>query len=456
MKKTTSLFEKVWLAAPIAVWFSFQPLIRLGQSDSMYFELSIALLYVLILAVSGIPLLWVHRRMLLKSRAVWLTGAFVGVMVLSLLWTPNLVRGVLTTGVAGLLFMIFMASRAIKDTLRTMIPTLAKLFFISAVVVAGLALVQFFAGIWLEPEITLLCAGCVAEQFGFVRPNVFTIEPQFLGNMLLAPALLGVWLGMTGRLDRWAASGLGVIVTALFLTLSRGAILAFVIGLLVLGVVYYRQLRNAAAMASLVLAGFLVCLVLQGTAAALNPRVEESFMGAVSKSVNQLSLGVITIPTEAEPEPAAQSTVVAPVFDGYVEESTNVRLSLSSLAISVWASNPVTALFGVGIGGAGVALSEAFPAEFGPREIVQNEYIAVLLELGLLGSALFVAILAVLVYRLGRAGMWVGVAISAAFLTQWSFFSGYPNLLHVYLILILCAVYSVTAHRGRLAPATQY
>lgn len=450
MKHSKTLFEKLWLGAPIAVWFSFQPLIRLGENSSMYFELSIALLYVALLALTGIPLLWKYRQEIIRSKAVWLVAAFILFAILSLTWTPNLTRGILTVGVAGLLLMIFMASWAIRDRIRKILPLLTRIFFISAVVVAGIAVIQLFAGVWLSPDVTLLCAGCVAEQFGFARPDVFTIEPQFLGNMLLAPALLGVWLGLTGKLDRWITPGLILIVTALFLTLSRGAIFAFIIGVLVLAVVYFRKIGLLLQMAGLVIAGFALCLLLQGTAAALNSRVEESFAGAVTKSINQLSLGVIDIPVDEPEEPPAAAQ---PNFDGYVEESTNVRVSLTNLAVSVWSSSPQNVLFGVGIGGAGVALNEAYPDEFGPREIVQNEYISVLLELGVIGLLLFAAILLSLVHRLGKQGVWVTVAIIAAFMVQWNFFSGYPNLLHVYLMLILGVVSVFTAHHGRLTPA---
>lgn len=453
---TLTLFEKLWLAAPIFIWFSFQPLIRIGQNETMYFELSIALIYVVVLALAGVLSIWRQRATLLKSRAALIAVCFVVLMALSLLWTPNLTRGVLTLGVAGLLLFILLASIARADTLRQLVPTITRIFFISAVVVAILAIVQLIAGMWLDQEAALLCAGCVAEQFGFVRPNVFTIEPQFLGSMLIAPALVGVWLLLKDKLSLVAASGLLLITTALFLTLSRGAIFAFLIGALILFIATRTKAAQYLRAAGLIVAGFAMCLVLQGVAAASHPTIDETFAGAVSKSVDQLSLGVIDIPVDQPtPQPAAPAPEV-PNYDGYVEESTNVRLNLSAMALTVWSSDPLRVLFGVGLGGAGIALNDAFLGEIGQREIVQSEYLSLLLEVGLIGLGLFMALLGVLLYRLGRNGAWLGVAVIAASIIQWNFFSGYPNALHIYLTLILLAVCATTARRGRSAPATQY
>jgi hypothetical protein len=438
MKKNKTLFEKLWLGAPVVLWFSFQPLIRLGESSSMYFELSLALIYVTILALSGLPLLWRYGKDLLMSRAVWLVGAFVFFMSLSLFWTPNPIRGIFTTGVVGLLFIIFIESWTVRHELYKIIPLMVNIYFLSAVIVSLLAIFQIFVGVWFTPEVTLLCAGCVAEQFGFARPNAFTIEPQFLGSMLLAPALYGAWLCFKDKLNSWTTIGLILIITALFLTLSRGAIFSFILGLVILAFVYYRQLYKVLKITSITVISFILCLLIQGTVAVVNTNVEESFNGAVMKSLSQLSLGLIDIPQDKSSDfSSGQSMTPEPNFDGYIEESTTTRLELSRLSISLWSSSPLVILFGVGVGGAGISLNEAYPDDFGPREIVQNEFVSLLFELGLVGLLLFIVPLGILTYRLSRIGAWAAIAIILAFIAQWNFFSGYPNLLHVYLILIL-------------------
>ncbi len=455
-----SLFEKVWLFAPITVWFSYRPLLRFGQNSSMYFELSVVLIYLLALAAAGFPLLLKNRRMLAKSKSVQLVQLFVLVSGASLLWTPNKTRGVLTFGVLLLLLIVFMATVVSVKKLKNLVPVLTELFIKSAVIMSLLSFVQLVTAIWFVSNVTLLCAGCTPAQFGFARPNVFTIEPQFFGNLLLAPALILFHQFLTKKLSIVTKISLFIVITALFLTLSRGAIFAFSAGVLVLFFVEARDLKTITKSMLIIFGCFISCIMIQGVAAAANPDSSATFKGAISTSVNQLSLGIVDFAqytSETEPAEAiientdSQETEfesgtvlstdnqeVAPNFDGYVPESTNIRLKLSRLAIHSWSDNFARMLFGVGVGGSGTVLRQEFPEQVNDREIVQNEYAELLLENGLLGFGLFTAIIASLFYS-SRKTKWTW-AIIVAFLVQWNFFSGYPNALHIYLVFIMLAV----------------
>lgn len=65
--------------------------------------------------------------------------------------------------------------------------------------------------------------------------------------------------------------------------------------------------------------------------------------------------------------------------------------------------------------------------------MVQNEYLELLLEVGAIGLALFVALLLGLFKNTANSKyVW---AVIAAFVVQWWFFSGYPNTLHMFLLL---------------------
>jgi hypothetical protein len=440
------VWEKVWLAAPLAIWFSYQPLIKFGSNSTMNFELSITLIYALILALSGLPLVWKARKVLAANTSIRLVTAFVVLSGISVLWSANPERGVLTLGVIGLLYLIFLASLAQAERLQKLLPTLVRLFVASAVVMSILSLLQLVAGIWLGRSQTLLCSGCAASQFGFPRPNVFTIEPQFFGNLLLAPLLVLLHKLLRGSRQRLAMVSFLIIITALFLTLSRGAIFAFAVGAVVVLIFTKFPIKNVAGVGGLALAGFILCLLTQGLAATLNPRLNTSFNSAISASVNQLSLGVVDLRTKPTqkveqtptPSPARTSPIgtkpeVAPNFNGYVEQSTNVRVKLSKLAVRSWHRSAGRVIFGVGLGGSGVVLHREFPGQVNQHEIVQNEFAEVLLENGLLGLGLFVTLLAGLLTNL-RQNRWAW-AIVAAFVVQWNFFSGYPNSLHIYLIL---------------------
>lgn len=457
-----SLFEKIWLGAPFAMWFSYRPLLRFGQDASMYFELSIALIYIVILALAGIPVVMHANRSLLQKASVRLVGALVVVSGVSLLWTPNLTRGVLTFGLIGALGIVFLASIARAKQLEILAPLLVKLLLLSAVSMSVLAIVQLVAAIWLNQDLSLLCRGCTPNQFGFARPNVFAIEPQFFGNMLLTPALLLFYRLLRYKPKLVEVLSFLIILTALCLTISRGAIYAFGAGVVILMIFHAKTFDVFFRSISLLAAAFAASLLLQGSVAAANPQLNATFAGAISASINQLSLGIIDVkiadqtapdagkaPQETSyPIPADETTgqvphlpdEVAPNFTGYVEESTNVRLTLSRLALQAWAGNIGRIIFGVGLGGSGVVLQNEFPNQVNEREIVQNEYAEILLENGLIGFGLFGAVIGLLLYSL-RRHKWLW-AVVAAFLVQWNFFSGYPNALHIYLTFIFLAIYA--------------
>lgn len=444
-----SFLEKLWLLAPIVVWFSYWPNIRLGQDTTSSYELSMTLIYLIVLALAGLPSTWGARKTLIKNRAVWFTGSFVLLSLVSLVWTANFTRGFLTAGIIGLLFLVLLAGLSEQKKLAKLAPALAKLFVVSALVMCVLALVQIIVGVWLARSTALLCAGCTANQFGFVRPNVFAIEPQFLGSLLLAPALIVLHAFLTDKQKRTMAMYLMLISSVLFLTLSRGAIAGFIVGAAILFALHHQKVKVITQATIVIIVSLFLALLVQGTAAAVNPKLSVTFRGAVAASVNHLSIGIIDLSAKetakVSPEPEATNQTeednTAPVFSGYVEESTDTRRSLSRLAFDAWADNPTRIMFGVGLGGSGVALHAMYPDRLDESEIVQNEYMEILLEYGALGLVVFTGIIAALFY-ITRYNKWFW-AIIAAYLAQWIFFSGYPNALHIYFVFALLCTTSL-------------
>ncbi len=72
--------------------------------------------------------------------------------------------------------------------------------------------------------------------------------------------------------------------------------------------------------------------------------------------------------------------------------------------------------------------------------MVQNEYLEILLETGLVGLLIFIALVVGLFVKTKRTKyLW---PIIVAFLLQWWFFSGYPNSLHIFLFLAFFYAYS--------------
>ena len=438
-----SLLERLWLMAPIMIWFSYLPRISLAEDGTMNYELSLTLIYVVILAIVGLPRVWHYRSELRQSRLVWPASAFVGWSGLCVIWSDNHTRGLLTFTVYAALYLVFLALVAERRLLCRLLPKLVRVAIRVTASACLLAIIQIILGTFVVTDRhTLgLCAGCVAGQFGFIRPNLLAIEPQFLGCLLLAPLLYITYLTLREKHDYAKQSLLLVLMlTTLWLTLSRGAIYAYLASLVVM-ILLVRKWRRMLAVVGSVALSLVICLVCQGALASANPRIDSSFTQAVSTSLNHLSMGIIRLPYQRKSLTSLPSIPrehdKQPAYHGYVAESTNVRLSLTKTALAAWRSNQLgQQLFGTGLGSAGIVLARQTGSRY-QKEIVQNEFIEVLLERGLVGLALLGGLVALYGRLCFQRRDYLALAILVAYLTQWCFFSGLPNALHIYLVLAL-------------------
>lgn len=438
-----SLLERLWLMAPIMIWFSYLPRISLAEDGTMNYELSLTLIYVVILAIVGLPRVWHHRSELRRLRPVRLTSAFVGWSGLCVIWSDNHTRGLLTFAVYAVLYLVFLALVAERRLLCQLLPKLVKVAIRATASACLLAIIQIILGTFViaDRHIFGLCAGCVAGQFGFIRPNLLAIEPQFLGSLLLAPLLYITYLTLREKHDYAKQPLLLVLMlTTLWLTLSRGAIYAYLASLVVM-ILLVRKWRRMLAVVGLVALSLVICLICQGALASANPRIDSSFTQAVSTSLNHLSMGIIRLPYQRK-SPTSLPSIPRehdkqPAYHGYVAESTNVRLSLTKTALAAWRSNRLgQQLFGAGLGSAGIVLARQTGSQY-QKEIVQNEFVEVLLERGLVGLALLGGLVALYGRLCSQRRDYLALAILVAYLVQWCFFSGLPNALHIYLVLAL-------------------
>lgn len=438
-----SLLERLWLMAPIMIWFSYLPRISLAEDGTMNYELSLTLIYVVILAIVGLPRVWHHRSELRQSRLIWLASAFVGWSGLCVIWSDNHTRGLLTFAVYVVLYLVFLVLVAERRLLRQLLPKLVKVAIWATISACLLAIAQMVLGTFVitNRHSLGLCAGCVAGQFGFIRPNLLAIEPQFLGSLLLAPLLYITYLTLRGKHDYAKQSLLLVLMlTTLWLTLSRGAIYAYLASLVVM-ILLVRKWRRQLVVVGLIALSLVVCLVCQGALASANPRIDSSFTQAISTSLNHLSMGIVRLPYQRQSTTTlpsiSQDHDKQPAYHGYVAESTNVRLSLTRTALAAWRSNQLgQQLFGTGLGSAGIVLARQTGSRY-QKEIVQNEFVEVLLERGLIGLALLGGLVVLYGRLCSQRRDYLALVILVAYLAQWCFFSGLPNALHIYLVLAL-------------------
>ncbi|MBR2839888.1 O-antigen ligase family protein [Candidatus Saccharibacteria bacterium] len=451
-------------------------MIRLGENETMYFELSVAEIWLVVFDMVGFLILIIKKR-LFRDCGKWWKWVLLPIWItISVMWSLNVTRGLLTVGVMWAIVMVIYVVWNLRDMLdEEFRRKWWKWFLGSTLVVCVWCIVQCvmdLAGV--SQECTLLCDGCTYRMFGFPHPNGFAIEPQFMGNLLLAPIMAIVWLyvkrtgvktttGSCSVCSKFLLFCFFVTTAILFLTFSRGAIYAFVMGMCFLS--GYEVMRSKkkqrgemwqrmGVVWGVTVLAFVGALVTQGAMAEASP-TNDTFGDGVAKVLNHLSLGIIKVrgadKTEVEVvEKPVENSVEndekeekkeEAVFDGYVAESTDTRMRLTGAAVKIWSGDFRTALIGVGIGGAGQVLynNGLSPA---PREIVQNEYASLLLETGLVGVVLLVVLVVLVirvVARMGRGNEMI-LSLLVAYGVSLVFFSGLPNALQIYLMPIILMV----------------
>lgn len=432
-------------ALPAVVFFTNFPLIRLSENSSMYFEISLPMIW---LAFFDLLSLTQIREMFCfyKKHFKTVLPIFVVLIYLALscIWSANPLRGILTTGI------IWAISFAVLNFLAVPPKTtekrrLLKILLASSGAVSLFCLLQGFLDVF-DVQNNLLCPGCHYQTIGFPHSNGFAIEPQFMGNLLIAPSLITLDILYKKSRKKKGKRYFPILclaflqILALFVTFSRGAIFAFGLGVIIMTVYRAVQKLNWRAFCYLGVStlAFLGGLMLQGLWAELSPTNEDFFEG-VNRSINHLSLGVIDFaPSTPATETAPSETTPESNFDGYIEESTTIRLSLNELAIKTWQQNPGTMLFGVGLGGAGRAMHSYLNAN--EREIIQNEYLSLLLELGAVGCILVLLASFTILRLYHKKTQVVVLAIIIAYLFTLLFFSGITNVWHIYLLTPLLAL----------------
>ncbi len=316
-----------------------------------------------------------------------------------------------------------------KENLRK---TLLILFLTS--VIAGLFGLFQFGGnlIGLPDSITLLKAGYGASTFGFPRIQAFSEEPLYFANFLLIPIFVGLALffnkinifvreKMTGQ-GRVHWLWVGVLILFLLdfvLTVSRGAYVGLAVAFIVLVILLYRKVVTWKNVLT-----FIVVIGIVGYGVAF----------ALSKGSTQATNNFI-------------SHVL--IQDFYTGESVQGRLVTYKAALDAYHESPN---FGVGIGNYGPWLVH-YPSAppVGGWQTVNNEYLEILAETGLLGLITFTLLIVFLIYRTFLALKYardpflraVLIGLFAAFvgvLVQYNFFS----TLYIIYIWILVGLLTAT------------
>ena len=296
--------------------------------------------------------------------------AFITVNVVALTNSPNIGRAIFV-----LVFTLFtiVVALAVPNILRHkhQVKIAMRVLLASMIVVSAFGLYQFLGDlVGLPTSLTGLRPQYTKDILGFPRVQSTALEPLYFANYLLIPigVAISLFLSKATSVKPWILLGtLTLGGLNLVLTVSRGGYIAFAAMLAILAVFYFRQVlqpRN-------VIAGLAI--------AAVVAFVAFRFFNA-GEQLESYSYHVVNI------------------FDGasYVE-----RVETFSIAFDIWNQYPV-----IGIGPGGFGPYAAYHPLITPNEgyrIVNNEYIELLAETGIVGLSLYLLILTIVLLRSYKA-----------------------------------------------------
>ena len=494
---------------PIILFFSYYPVIPLFSTESSNYEFSLPLIWLLLMGFLSLPVLLIDLCNLITKKTP-LTKVPVQIPLilssiplyfsLTLLWSPNKLRGLMTAGIIWCLYLSLLTFY--KNIILKKIPlSLEKPFLFGAILASSFCWLQAILNTLNIPgNQILLCLGCTNLSFGFPHPNGFAIEPQFMGNLLLAPAIFLVFrvihpkTHQTRKFKILYLTLVGFIISTLFLIFSRGATYSFFLAVAVIFLyeIFHtkKKLLAASKIISLILFPLVFVTLIQGLMSEFGP-TSDTFLGGVSRSISQMTLGRVKIPrpeaknpsttsnessslssnnnvnTNASAHSSINSTSNAPLFNGYITESTDIRVKLSKMGLQFALSHPGQFFFGSGLGSSGIALYQAFPELGSTKEITQNQYVAILVETGFIGILIIFCSGTCVFYlcysrqkpaklspkqsskqsmkksnftslipHITPAKLYF-ISLILAYAASVCFFSGLPNALHIYLVPVL-------------------
>lgn len=467
------------LCLPAILFLSNFPLLQFGENSSMHFKLNLPLLWLGLFSLLSVKTAVSYFKAHLKTPLL----GFPIVLMISCLTSINPIRALFTFLVVSCLIISIIALSEFFHQMPApkkpqFLNQLKRIFLTSSAIISLFCVLQLLTdALGLSNTITRICSNCTTQIFGFPHANGLAIEPQFMGSLLIAPLFFALNSLLENKNKKSQIKLTLVVILifmALLLTLSRGAIFSVVIALFFL-LVFLKSFKKTLKIAGLTTISVILALVFQGSLATVGP-TNTSFEQAVSTAVNQLTLGKIALvdnqaqskpennsesiksPTELTKNPIeipAESTKgPTPRFTGYVAESTDRRLELATFALKITAAHPTNTLFGTGLGSAGTEMYVHFPKQQGhEKELVQNQYLETILEIGIIGLILLILSLATFIKLSSFNFEPYTVATLLAFVISLCFFSGYPNALHIYLLPVIC--YNLMYEKNRLPRASK-
>jgi O-antigen ligase len=261
------------------------------------------------------------------------------------------------------------------------LPHIQKLLNIITVVVCLFGVYQFLGDSFdLSPSLTGVQPNYVKEVFGFPRIQSTLQEPLFFANYLLLPLLLlAATLYARQRRNCWLFVALGLFSLTMALTLSRGGLVASLLGLGLIGLLLWRlaSWQSKAVVAATIVLGGLCAMAAIFLATSTTSGTSKG-QGAVKRY-------------------AKQSTTL----EATTTSSDSDRVTNKYLAKQAFRERPI---LGYGAGAFGAYARQERPETYRPpgnsNPTVNNEYYEVLAETGLAGAIALIGFIGSLALRL--------------------------------------------------------
>jgi len=385
----------IWLLSLIAF---FLPLEYIGSFEIKGMNIRISQILALILMIAWFWGLARRKVVYRKNFLTWPLVIFLAVNLISIIKAQDLGRSIeVFIFLAFTIFFGWLIAQIVrsKEDLLKIIYALA----LSLVIVSLFGLWQFFGDAFGLPQsLTGLRDNYVKGVIGFTRIHATFREPLYYANYLFIPLflLLAFWIKGAGTitppnlplvrggtlkpspLKRGSQRGwTGILIFLAFsnlvLTVARGAYLAFAPGLAILLFILRKELKNYKKV-------FYFSLPL---------------LLALAFSFSAIKI------FDGSREALRQANYEEHVANIFTGSSFTERQETMSLAWRAWEENP---LLGLGVGGFGPYAKDLLPWwQRNEMKIVNNEYLEILAETGLLGFGSFIFLLYVIIRQAIKA-----------------------------------------------------
>ena len=468
----------------ILIPFSYQPRIYLDSLQGLSMEISFVQIAGAAFVLSSLQSIFRNRKKLIENWAIRLLGIYIILNWVSILWSADAVRTIVLSTYWTFLFAVVLAIAALFIDKKIKQKEITNPLIIGTVIGLTFGIWQYLGVmLGLDSSLTLIRHAYNAELFGFPRIQAFALEPQFYANGLITPALYLSWRVLLKKWNTYHYILLAWVFGAFLLTVSRGAMAGFVVAMaMMIGIFIFDKkvqdkLKIFGRYFAVLLASFIVVLGLIYVSGEIQgdhhngPKSVETFIDHMSHNVIDINLASENLdqqtpehdaPTQAPPEqkptntsgsshtkPTPSST--SSNIDGLVEESTTGRLYMYRKAIEIGTDNVAVMFFGVGVGSFGPALQSADELVTINNHVVNNLYLEIFAEQGIIGLSLFLGFIGALardIYKKTRVYALVFGTILAAYLVQYFFFSLQTNVIQVWLFVGVVIGVSLTSNKA--------